>query len=484
MRAAVRAASVPLTNTSPEVVVRWGLVLAFAAACSSAPAPAPAPVPAGAGARSAVPTEKSGSAGVGAQAVVPVRVTYVLRALRPSLDSLFPARDSLSAAQCATVKGLVCHQYVYRREPLVLRSEGNRLLIDTELAYRARLGVVGGARVASCGYAPETMRRASLSMSTALYWRRDWRIGAQETRLAATLRDECRVTALEVNATRTLQSVVDNQLGRFAAQADTAIPVAADFRPLADSLWRSFLEPTALDSLGTLWMLLEPEAVRVTPFVGAGVNITTTMVLYARPRIVAGARPAVRARPLPPLTLGTAPADFIVPVTVELPFAELSRRATELMIAETAKQSVKVDTVFVRGAGDTITVDLAVSGALRGRLGLVSRVRWDSVARELRLDDLDWSLQSRGALSRVKATLAAPLVSLAVRRATSGGKVPLGAQLDSARTELMVKLNGQLAPGVVMGSSVREVQIVEVGTTATAIVVRARLTGQSGVWVQ
>jgi hypothetical protein len=114
----------------------------------------------------------------------------------------------------------------------------------------------------------------------------------------------------------------------------------------------------------------------------------------------------------------------------------------------------------------------------------VSRVRWDSVARELRLDDLDWSLQSRGALSRVKATLAAPLVSLAVRRATSGGKVPLGAQLDSARTELMVKLNGQLAPGVVMGSSVREVQIVEVGTTATAIVVRARLTGQSGVWVQ
>jgi hypothetical protein len=31
---------------------------------------------------------------------------------------------------------------------------------------------------------------------------------------------------------------------------------------------------------------------------------------------------------------------------------------------------------------------------------------------------------------------------------------------------------------------VREVQIVEVSTTPTGIVVRAKLTGQSGVWIQ
>ncbi|AMW04731.1 DUF4403 family protein [Gemmatimonas phototrophica] len=417
-------------------------------------------------------------------AIVPVQVTYVLRALRPTLDSIFPVRDSLSAARCANAAGLVCHQYVYRRDPLQLRGEGNRLFITTELAFRARLGVVGGARVASCGYDPEAMRRASLAMSTALYWRRDWRIGAQDSRLAATLRDPCLVTAFGVNATRTLQNVVDRQLETFAADADTAIPVAADFRPLADSLWRSFLEPTALDSLNSLWLLLEPEAVRVTPFVGNGINITTTMVLYARPRVVAGSKPVVRPRPLPALALGQAPRDFTVPVTVELPFAEMARRATQLLAEETAQQSVKIDSVFVRGAGDTVLVDLAVSGALRGRLGLTSRLRWDATARELRLDDLDWTLQSRGALSRVKTTLATPLVALAVRRATSGGRVPLGAQLDSVRAELLFKLNGTLAPGVVMGSSVRDVQILQVSTTASAIVVRALLTGQSGVWIQ
>lgn len=458
---------------------------ALALGCAGGAAPVTAPIaPGDSVAALGAPAGGAPVVGSAAMAVVPVRVTYVLRALTPALDSVFPQRDSLTAAQCATAAGLVCHQYVYRRDALQLRGEGQRLIINTDVAYRARLGVVGGARVASCGYAPQAMRRASLAMSTALYWRKDWRIGSHDTQLAATLRDPCLVTVFGVDATRSLQSVLDTQLRLFAAQADTAIPTAGDFRPLADSLWRSFLEPTPLDSFASLWLVLDPEAVRVTPLVASGVNITTTMVLYARPRVVAGGKPAVRARPLPPLALGQAPPEFVVPVTVELPFAELARRATVQLATETATQSVRVDTVFVRGAGDTVLVDLAVSGALRGRLGLTSRLRWDAATRELLLDDLHWTLQSQGALSRVKATLAAPLVSRAVRRATNGGRVPLGAQLDSVRAELLVKLNGTLAPGVVMGSSVRAVQITQVSTTPTAIVLRALLTGQSGVWIQ
>jgi len=423
-------------------------------------------------------------ADVPAQAVIPVRVTYLLRALRPSIDSLFPARDSLSTARCASLAGAVCHQYVYRRDSMALRAEQGTLSIGTALQYRARVGVAVGASVASCGYAPEAMRRADLLMLTTLFWRRDWRIGARDTRLAATLRDPCRVTALNVNATPSMQRLIDRQLAAFAAEADTMIPHVADFRPLADSLWRSFLEPTPLDSLNTLWLLIEPTGVQVTPFVGNGPSITTDLVLYARPRVIAGAKPVVRARPLPSLTLGTAPSGFSVPVTVELPFAEVERQSTMALRVETAKESVRIDTVMMRAQGDSVVLDLAVSGALRGRLSLLSRPRWDAAARELRLDDLQWNLESQGAISRVKSTLAAPLIGRAVRRATSGGRIPLGAQLDSTRTELLTLLNGPMAPGVAMGTSVQPVQVLSVTTSARAIVVRALFTGQSGVWIQ
>ncbi len=417
-------------------------------------------------------------------AVVPVQVTYVLRSLRPTLDSLFPVRDSLDQAACSAVAGLVCHQYVYRRDSLTLRSDGDRLSITTALAFRAQVGMAGVSRLASCGYQPETMRRATLAMSTTLFWRRDWRIGVRGTTAVASLLDPCRVTVLGVDATSTLRGVVNRQLADFAAQADTAIPRVADLRPLADSLWRSFVEPTALDSTNTLWLTLEPEAVRVAPFVGNGPSIRTAIVLYARPRVVTGDKPKVVSRKLPELALGTAPDHFDVPLTVELSFADLQRRAAAQLALETEKSSVKVDSVHLRGTGDTVTVELQVSGAMRGTLTLNSRLRWDASARELRLDELEWNLASKGALSRVKATLGAPLVSRAIRRATMGGRVPLGAQLDSTRVELLRKLNGPVGKGNALGSSVQDIQIISVHATATGIVVQARLTGQAGVWIQ
>ncbi|MBP6771356.1 MAG: DUF4403 family protein [Gemmatimonadaceae bacterium] len=423
-------------------------------------------------------------AGAASMAVIPVHVTYVLRSLRPSLDSLFPPRDSINAPQCTAVGGLLCHQYVYRRDSLALKATGDKLQIETKLQYRAQLGMLGSARLASCGYQPEQMRRATLTMSTALYWRRDWRIGARESQLQATLLDQCLVTMLGMNATRALKDLLNRQLGDFAQQADTTIPRVADFKPLADSLWRSFLEPTPLDTLGTLWLLLEPEAVRVSPLVGNGINITTDLVLYARPRVISGAKPASRRRALPELSLGDAPKQFSVPVSVELPFADVARRASALLAAETATGSIRIDSVQVHGTGDSVRIDLDVSRGMRGRLTLMSRLRWDAVARELRLDDLEWTLDSQGILSGLKATLGAPLVGRAIRRATLGGRIPLGAQLDSVRSEMMHKLNGPVAPGAVMGTSVASLQIEQVTSNATAFVVRARLIGTSGVWIQ
>ncbi|HYW32251.1 MAG TPA: DUF4403 family protein [Gemmatimonas sp.] len=476
-----------LVRASPALCA---LALSLGAGCRWSPRPAGRD--ASVANSATVSTSASGRTGDGTatssllprQAVVPVHITYVLQALRPSLDSLFPTRDSLTRAECAAGAGLVCHQYVYAREPLAIQSAGSRLTLTTKLAFRAQVGAPGISRLLSCGYAPETMRRTTLSMATTLYWRKDWRLGAQATTLSADFIDQCRVSALGVDATSAMRSVVNRQLATFAASADTSIPNAANFRPLADSLWKSFLEPSALDSLGTLWLLMEPDAIRVAALTGDGPSFRTAIVLYARPRIVSGRRPIVRPRPLPPLVLGDAPRGFDVPVTVELPFAEVERRARELLVAETATGSVRVDSVHLRAVGDSVHVDLDVQGALRGRLSLDARLQWDATARELVLDGLDWSLASRGMLSRVKATLAAPLIARAIRRASLGGRIPLGAQLDLIKAEMMTKLNGTVAPGVVLGSSVTDLRITGVTSTADAFIVLAQLRGQAGVWIR
>ena len=134
--------------------------------------------------------------------------------------------------------------------------------------------------------------------------------------------------------------------------------------------------------------------------------------------------------------------------------------------------------------GDSVRIALDVNGTLRGRLTLASRLRWDAETRELLLDDLDWTLDSRGALARVKATLAAPLIGRAIRKATMGGRVPLGAQLDSVRIQMLQLLNTTVAPGVIMGGSITNFRVESVGTTDRAFLVRAKIEGQANVWVQ
>jgi hypothetical protein len=465
---------------------RTSLTAAAVMLCLGCGGSAPAtisPVPASVATPGRVPAPATADQQPLPLAVIPVQVTYVLRTLIPVLDSLFPARDSLAQAACKNVARLVCHQYGYARDPLQLSAAGDKFFINTKLRYRARIGVPG-AGIASCGFAPEAMRRAVLSMNTTLYWRRDWSIASRATQFSATLQDECRVTALQIDATGALRSVVDGQLKTFAAQVDSAMPTAADLRPLADSIWKSFLEPSPLDTLNTLWLELNPEAIRVVPLNGVGASFRTAIVVYARPRVIAGAKPPPINRPLPILSLGTSPSGFAVPVQVELPFDEVNRRATELLVAETAQTSVHVEKVNVEANGDSVRIGLEVNGALRGRMTLAGRLRWDVAAREILLENLDWSLETRGMMSRMKATLAAPLIGRAIRKATGGGRVQLGAQLDSVRTQMMQLLNRTVSPGVILGGSITRFDVESVTTNERAFIVRAKLEGQANVFVQ
>src|SRR4249919_65691 len=88
-------------------------------------------------------------------AIIVLPVSISLGKIRTALSAQFPASDSLTQAQCIALGGAICHQYVYRRDSLELRMNGDRIDLLSRLRYRGRvaLGTVGG--LASCGYAPE-----------------------------------------------------------------------------------------------------------------------------------------------------------------------------------------------------------------------------------------------------------------------------------------------------------------------------------------
>lgn len=444
------------------------VLLALAAACGGKrldiPVPAvgtPAPLP---------PVEA---------ATIAIPVTIPVASVRQTLDTLFPVTDSLGRAECLALGGAVCHQYVYRREPLQLDMQGDRVSLVARLAYRGRVAVPGGVGLASCGYAPEAMRRATLQMATSLYWRSDWRLASRQTQLRADLLDPCQVTVLRVDASPLMRRVLDAQLAKLTRTVDSLILDAADLRPMADSLWRALLAPMPLDSASTLWLQMTPQAASLGAVQGAQGTITTRLVMTARPRVLLGDAPAPEARALPALTLAPAVSGIHVPVDVELPFAMLGREATRLLQVEAQGSGLDVRDVKIWGVGDTAVVRLDVKGKIDGALYLLGQVAWDPASRKVLVRDLRYTVASAGAMTRMKTTLGAPLIRRALDQATNGGALDVGAQLDSMRATLTREMNRELAPGVALTGAVNDITIRGLYATPTSFVLRVVLDGEA-----
>lgn len=412
-------------------------------------------------------------------ATIALPVTISLASLRVALDRALPPADSLDRARCSAAGGLVCHQYVYRRDSLSLAMDGDRVGVFAALRYRGRVAAPGVGGLGSCGYAPDPMRRAQLRMATTLFWRVDWRLATRNTDVAASLLDPCRVTVLDIDATPVMKRMLDAQLSQVRRQIDSAVPALSDVRRAADSLWRSMQEPVAMDSTNAAWLVMAPERVSVAPLSGVSGYLSTGIVITARPRVVLGPRPDISIRPLPSLTLARPSGGLHVPVDVEIPFDELGRRAAATLATEAAGTGITVDSVKVWSRADTAVVRVDVRGKLDGALFLVGRFAYDGASRSLVIDDLRYTLDSRTTMSRLKATLGALSIRHAIEDATGRGKLNVGQQLDAIRSQLTLGLNRELGNGVVLGGMVRDVRVEGLYTTPTAFVVRAVLEGDA-----
>jgi hypothetical protein len=417
-------------------------------------------------------------------ATITLPIAIALAKIRAELDTAFPPADSLDRAKCTALGGLVCHQYLYRRDSLDLRANGDRVSLQTRLRYRAAVGLPGVGGIASCGFPPDAMKRADVRLGTTLYWRSDWRLGSRGTTVAAALADRCQVTLLNVDATPLVKRIIDGQTQDLRRQIDSVLPAFADLHAAADSLWQLAQEPMPLDSAATIWLTLSPETVSLAPIIGSPSTLSTALVMTARPRVTVGAKPSVNAQPLPTLTLARRTAGIHVPVEIELPFSDLSQKVTSLLTGETAGKGMRVGDVKVWGVGDTAVVMLALEGKVNGSLYLLGRIAYDSSSRAVLINDLRYTLASHDMMSRLKSTLGSGRIKSAIDAATGKGHLAVGEQLDSLKTRLTEQLNRSLAPGVTLAGSVSDVRVSRLFTTQSAFVLRVVLDAEAVILVQ
>ena len=334
------------------------------------------------------------------------------------------------------------------RDPFRVSLEGQTAHLTAVVHYAGRgwykppvVGEVSG----SCG--TEGVRpRARIEVASALRITSQWQLRGK-TRIAgvepysAATRDKCRVTVFNISVTGRVIEATRNLLKDKIGMVDQKI-AAIDIRSRFEGWWHLLQRPIPLTD--SVWLLINPSAVRMGETVGVKRTLVTALGFSASPRVVTGRQPPTVATPLPPL-YPAAVGDglhILMEGVVDYSLAtRLLERALVGKIVEGKGQTLVVRHLRLFGiGGGRLALELEFSGTVSG---LVSGFEWlkHNEVRDYFRKNAKWSV---------------------------------GDVVQKGRVQLEKGLNRELAQGVKLTAEVKQVQGLSVHARRDAIRVRAR----------
>ena len=425
--------------------------------------------------------------------VVPIRAS--LAPLLPLLESQVPKSLTKLDAYEMDPRQEFGMKYRIRRDPIALNMIGTGLHATTTVHYamegcRRTVKPVIETTVmwpcVSCGFG-EPMREAYIAIDSRLGWDAGWRLESRTNARPVEFPNRCRVTFANIDISDwKIAPFVNQQLRQATRTIDGNTPMLTNIRPQAEQVWSSLQAPQEIAP--RTWLVMEPADVAMAPITGAGLNVTSAIVLRARTRVVVGDRPPISSRPLPPLRTArdTAANGIRIPFDVELPYAEASRLLTE-NYGRRRYQDLTVDTIrLLPGSDGKLAVEVSVdyhASAFRKYRGLVlleGTPAFDAASRTIMLKDLDYALDSkrRSLYLRIGDRFAHDTL---LERLAESARWSIAPQIATIRSEIQKAMVRPLAPGVFLRGRVDDITPLAIGIRPDAIAIDVLATGSAEV---
>jgi hypothetical protein len=373
------------------------------------------------------------------------------------------------------------YRYNLYRDPLQFGLAGNHLRVHTTVNYWLQVGVrmKGWIRgVAACGVAPEPYRRAQLGLQAEVGLTPGWGLDLKIAPDDPLRMDPCQVTAVGLDITDRVLAGMKDALVKATQGIEQQMRDPALLRPRVEKAWLQAQQPLELGP--GVYLVLNPERIRLAPWRSEGQALVLTPEIQVRPSLCLGAPPAQPARPLPALDLSPAPIQpgFRVRVQADVTYldatAELARRMAGQRF-ETDKGVFEVRDVAVRGRDGKVLLDLDLKGRVTGRLTLAGTPAFDPGTGTLRLDDLDYTLESRSWITRFGEWLYRSSLRRTLRDKCAAF---LDQRFRELRDQTQRGLNRDLAPGVAMEGSLGGLALDRIEVLEDRLSLGALLEGQ------
>lgn len=441
------------------------LLIAFCAGTSAGQQPSPVP--------SATPVELS---------ILSVPIRSSIAPLVPLVEAQVPKmfRDTMQERGFSV-------QYDVVRDRIGLQMAGAGLHATT-VAHYAVQACAGRLPCISCGV-DERRRDAVLSLHSHFTWDRNWRIHSATTAQPAHFPNRCQVTLLNIDITdRYIGPVINRQLRDAAAAIDRNTPGLTNLKPIAQQIWSFLQTPTEISP--RTWLVFDPVDAALGAITGSGLQVSSTLTIRARTRVLVGDKPVTVSRPLPDLVSGQAAGNIRVPLDVELSYDEANKLANDQFGGRVFKLStgeLRIASVrFVPAKAGRIGVEADVdyrAGRLSSYAGPVSLEgvpRFDAATSTIVVPDLDFTVAARGrsVFFRIAERVAHDAVRDHLREST---RFPMGRELTEARQEIDRALNRQIANGVILRGRVTTISPESVRSAPEAVVMRVVVGGEAEV---
>ncbi|MBK8726164.1 MAG: DUF4403 family protein [Holophagaceae bacterium] len=418
------------------------------------------------------------------QISLPVRVdiSAVLNALEGNIPRTPPGVDTWAPLPDRP-------DYVYRfslyRDAIQARAEGDRIVVRTLAHYWIQVGArVFGPFVktlASCGVGKEGHRAVILGAEAEVFLTPGWHLAVRPRALDPLPVSRCEMTFLGLNATGPVMNGMKGALVEAARNAEVQLRESTFVRSRAKEAWEMAQKPIPVAE--GVWLLLRPERVRLgRPMAdpaGDGRILLLRPELQARPMLVLGPPPSLPVTPLP--ALDTAPASgsgVRVALESDLPFQQASEQLGRQLAGrkfETDQGSFEIVSASVRGAGGKALIEVELKGRANGKVALAGRPVYDSALGTLRVEDLDYTFESRSWIENTAEWL---LRSSLKRLLQERANLFLDQSFKGLKELLQLALNRPLATGIQLKGTVSELHLGQVRVLEDRFRVDAFLDGQ------
>lgn len=411
---------------------------------------------------------------------VPVR--YNLAPALEWLEASVPrAMGDLAERHPIPHKKRMHYAFELERQPFRVEIEGRTARVVADIRYQGRVWYdppVLPEISASCGVG--TLRpRARVAVVSSVELTAEWALRPR-TRVSASplseKRDRCKVTAFRIDVTDQALGAAQDALQKQLSEFDRRL-TRFDLRTEAQKVWNVLSSPLRLTD--SLWLTINPSAVRIGLLKVQGDTLVTTVGLSANPRIVGGPRPPTAVLPMPPpQDSATRPPVLHLLTEARVPYDV----ASSILSKELAGTKIRVrDRVLIvrrlqlRGLGDgRVSVGLSVTGPVDGILYAVGRPAFDTAKAELFMPDLGYDIGTRSMLVGALSWLAQGTIEDFLRTRV---RIKMGRIIDQGRELLEKNLNRELVPGVQLNATVQAGRVLGVRAAPDALLARAVVSG-------